>query len=117
MLVVFSALLPSTFSAVAGFSSDGVGGASLRGGMRSLIASSPLASANDAILWFGENPCNAANVVENLRFATIGNVLNNLPFLSDALPPDNAPKGKAPVGVNPFNCNTDSDSSLWIRKN
>jgi len=34
------------------------------------------------------------------------------PFLSDVLPPDNAPNGKAPVGVNPFNCNTDSDSSL-----
>lgn len=39
--------------------------------------------------------------------------LNILPFLSDAFPPDNAPNGKAPVGVNPFNCNTDSDSSLW----
>lgn len=37
---------------------------------------------------------------------------NILPFLSDALPPDNAPSGRAPVGVKPFNCNTDSDSSL-----
>lgn len=43
-----------------GFSSDtGVGGASLRGGILSLIASRPLASANDVILWFGENPCRA----------------------------------------------------------
>lgn len=44
-----------------GFSSDaGVGGASLRGGILSLMASSPLASANDVILWFGENPWSAA---------------------------------------------------------
>lgn len=37
----------------------GVGGASLRGGIRSLIASSPFASANERILWFGEKPCRA----------------------------------------------------------
>lgn len=43
-----------------GRSSDaGDGGASFLGGMRSLIASRPLASANDVILWFGENPCKA----------------------------------------------------------
>lgn len=43
-----------------GFSSEaGEEGASLRGGIRSLIASSPLASANDVILWLGENPCRA----------------------------------------------------------
>jgi len=35
------------------------GGVSLRGGIRSLIASRPLASANEVILWLGENPCNA----------------------------------------------------------
>lgn len=44
-----------------GVSSAGDGGASFRGGMRSLIASKPLASAKLVILWFGENPCNAAN--------------------------------------------------------
>ena len=36
------------------------GGASLRGGIRSLMASNPLASSNDVILWVGENPCKAA---------------------------------------------------------
>lgn len=59
MLVVFSLLLSPFDEADNGLSSDGVGGASLRGGMRSLIASRPFASANDVILWFGENPCNA----------------------------------------------------------
>lgn len=73
-------------------SSLGVGGASFRGGIRSLMASRPFASANEAILWLGENPCNA--------------------FVSDVLPPDKAPSGSAPVGVKPFNCSTDSDSSL-----
>lgn len=34
------------------------------------------------------------------------------PFFSDVLPPDKAPNGNAPVGVRPFSCNTDSDSSL-----
>lgn len=34
------------------------------------------------------------------------------PLESDDFPPDKAPNGKAPVGVNPFNCSTDSDSSL-----
>lgn len=38
--------------------------------------------------------------------------MENLPFLNESLPPDNAPTGKAPVGVRPFNCRTDSDSSL-----
>lgn len=46
-----------------GFSSDaGVGGASFRGGMRSLIASNPFASANDVILWLGENPWSAVQL-------------------------------------------------------
>lgn len=36
------------------------GGPSLRGGMRSLIASRPFASSNDVILWVGEKPCSAA---------------------------------------------------------
>lgn len=33
--------------------------ASFRGGIRSLIASNPFASANEVILWFGENPWSA----------------------------------------------------------
>ena len=45
---------------ITGFSSfTGVGGASFRGGILSFIASSPLASANDVILWFGEKPWRA----------------------------------------------------------
>ena len=36
----------------------------------------------------------------------------DLPRLSEAFPPDNAPKGRAPVGVKPFSWSTDSDSSL-----
>lgn len=40
-------------------SAAGDGGASFLGGIRSLIASRPLASANDVILWFGEKPCKA----------------------------------------------------------
>ena len=53
-----------------------------------------MASANDVILWFGENPCRA--------------------LLSELFPPERAPSGSAPVGVRPFNCRTDSDSSLEI---
>lgn len=41
------------------FSSLGVGVVSRLGGIRSLIASRPLASANDVILWLGEKPCKA----------------------------------------------------------
>lgn len=41
------------------FSSLGVGVVSRLGGIRSLIASRPLASANDVILWLGEKPCRA----------------------------------------------------------
>lgn len=41
------------------FSSLGVNGASFLGGILSLIASNPFASANDVILWLGENPCKA----------------------------------------------------------
>lgn len=37
---------------------------------------------------------------------------NCLPFFNDVLPPDSAPRGRAPVGVKPFNCNTLSLSSL-----
>lgn len=45
---------------ITGFSSlTGVGGASCLGGILSLIASSPFASANDVILWFGEKPWRA----------------------------------------------------------
>jgi hypothetical protein len=42
-------------------SAPGVGGASFLGGILSLMASSPFASANDVILWFGEKPCRAVN--------------------------------------------------------
>ncbi len=36
----------------------------------------------------------------------------NVPLLKDAFPPESAPRGKAPVGVSPLSCRTDSDSSL-----
>lgn len=39
--------------------------------------------------------------------------IDRLPFLSEIFPPDKAPNGNAPVGVRPFNCKTDSDSSLF----
>ena len=48
-----------------GVSSAGDGGASFLGGMRSLMASKPLASAKLVILWLGENPCNAAHKKNN----------------------------------------------------
>lgn len=35
-----------------------------------------------------------------------------LPLLKEAFPPERAPSGNAPVGVNPLRCSTDSDSSL-----
>lgn len=57
-------------------------GASLRGGMRSLILSSPLASSKLVILWCGEKPASA------LR--------------RDVLPPERAPNGRVPVGVSPL---------------
>lgn len=44
-------------------SPPGVGGASFLGGILSLMASSPFASANDVILWFGEKPCRAADII------------------------------------------------------
>ena len=40
----------------------GMGGASFLGGIRSFIASKPLASANDVILWLGEKPAIAENL-------------------------------------------------------
>lgn len=54
----------SASSAAAGDDATGCGmaGASFRGGMRSFMASNPLASANDVILWFGEKPAIAANI-------------------------------------------------------
>jgi hypothetical protein len=51
LLAVLSFLFSPFIAVEADLSeSDGVGGASLRGGMRSLIASSPLASAKEVIL-------------------------------------------------------------------
>ena len=40
----------------------------------------------------------------------------NVPLIRESLPPDRAPTGNAPVGVRPFNCKTDSDSSLLNMK-
>jgi hypothetical protein len=56
--------LPCCVGDTTGFLSSppGVGGASFLGGILSLIASSPFASANDVILWFGEKPCRAENI-------------------------------------------------------
>ena len=56
----------------------------------------PLASSKEVILWLGEKPWRAP--------------------MRDVFPPDRAPSGRAPVGVNPFNCRTCSDSSLEIKK-
>ena len=49
------------------------------------------------ILWLGLNPWRAP-----IRLV---------------FPPERAPRGRAPVGVNPFNCSTCSDSSLRINEN
>lgn len=62
--------LVSFAAATTGLSSDGVGVASLRGGIRSLIASKPFASANDVILWFGEKPCRAANTKKQKKLTS-----------------------------------------------
>jgi hypothetical protein len=43
-------------------------------------------------------------------------VNGNSPFLRDVLPPDNAPRGRDPVGVKPFSCRTLSLSSLKENK-
>lgn len=44
----------------------GGAGASFLGGMRSFMASSPLASSKDVILWLGENPAIAAKEIRNI---------------------------------------------------
>jgi len=72
----------------------GGGASSLRGGMRSLMASRPLASSNEVILWVGEKPWRA--------------------FRRVSLPPDRAPSGKEPVGVRPLSWSTLSLSSLQV---
>ena len=51
----------------------GGGASSLRGGMRSLMASRPLASSNEVILWVGEKPCRAA--IKNLSSNKIRNLI------------------------------------------
>ncbi len=105
-------LLFSTFRVLAGFSSKGEGGASFRGGIRSLIASKPLASANDVILWLGEKPWRA-KIWRSVRdWKATKKIKVKIPFLSDVFPPDSAPNGNAPVGVKPLSWSTDSDSSL-----
>lgn len=99
--------------------------ASFLGGIRSLTMSSPLASAKEVILWLGEKPCRAEERKDHQHslfrptytYASCHNMMKKsfvsfLPLLSDALPPERAPKGRAPVGVRPFSCSTDSDSSL-----
>ena len=63
-----------------------------REGKQIFLITLTLASANDVILWFGENPWRA--------------------LLSELFPPERAPSGSAPVGVSPFSWRTDSDSSL-----
>ena len=92
------------------------GGASLRGGIRSFMASKPLASSNDLIWWVGENPCKAARerktFRKNVEFKFKILIDEFLPFLSVALPPERAPSGKDPVGVNPLSWRTLSLSSL-----
>ena len=40
----------------------------------------------------------------------------DLPSWRLPFPPDKAPKGRAPVGVRPLSCRTDSDSSLKNNK-
>lgn len=57
------------------FSSDtGDGGTSFRGGILSLIASRPLASANDVILWLGENPWSAVKNKNKFGISTQWNL-------------------------------------------
>ena len=60
--------------------------------LRTCLMHSPLASSKEVILWLGENPCSAP--------------------IREALPPESAPRGRAPVGVRPLSCKTCSDSSL-----
>lgn len=54
------ALAAAAAAAALGSSGATGEGASFRGGMRSLMASKPLASSKEVILWFGENPWSAA---------------------------------------------------------
>ena len=61
-----------------------------------MMHSLPLASSKEVILWLGENPCSAP--------------------IREALPPERAPRGRAPVGVRPLSCKTCSDSSLQMLK-
>jgi len=70
--------------------------ASFLGGIRSFCRSKSLASSKLVILWLGLNPWRAP-----MRLV---------------FPPERAPRGRAPVGVKPFNCSTCSDSSLSTEK-
>lgn len=59
------------------------GGPSLRGGMRSLIASSPFASSNDVILWVGEKPCRAVFVKVNMKtISKYKTIMNRMKILT-----------------------------------
>lgn len=53
---MFGAVEEFVFASSPAVDRDGGGGASLRGGILSFIASKPFASSKDVILWFGENP-------------------------------------------------------------
>lgn len=92
-----------------------------RGGMRSLTASKPFASANEVICCVAPNVCSAGITkyrkifLSLLIFGTIFRVRSS-PLRNESLPPERAPTGKAPVGVRPFNASTDSDSSLFQSK-
>ena len=63
MLGAEDELLVVDSSALAGDDADmgGGGGASFLGGILSFMASRPLASANEVILWLGEKPAIAEN--------------------------------------------------------
>ena len=57
---------------------------------------------------FGLNNCIVQLLLLNFQFfvsflKTTAEMGIDLPRLSEAFPPDNAPKGSAPVGVKPFN--------------
>lgn len=63
-------------------------------------------------MWLGEKPCRARKSKNSIRTTYLEYWHCFLPLFKDAFPPDNAPKGRAPVGVRPFSWRTDSDSSL-----
>ena len=57
-------------------------------------------SATCSIAELNQNCVNKSNENGQETMGEIGEI--DLPRLSEAFPPDNAPKGRAPVGVKPF---------------